>query len=118
MTVVTAGVQSRKKHLSKDAIRKIVFKQTMWGVYRRIRKDEDYTYYKEALNLATTETRKPKRAFEKKLAGNIKKYSKSLYSYVGSKQKVRDKVGPLENNRGNIISDGFQLAVVLTEYFR
>ena len=34
------------------------------------------------------------------MAGNIKN---------DSKQKVRDKVGPLENNKGNIISDGFPL---------
>ena len=46
---------SRKKHLSKEAIGKIVFTQTMWRVYRRTRKDEDYANYKEALNLATTE---------------------------------------------------------------
>ena len=94
-----------------------MFKQTMWRVYRRIRKDEDYANYKEALNLATTEIRKSKRTFEKKLAGNIKNYSKSFYAYVRSKQKVRDKVGPLENNSENIISDGFQMANVLNEYF-
>ena len=95
------GKRSRKKHLSKGAIRKIVFKQTMWRVYRHTRKDEDYANYKEALNLATTEIRKSKRTFEKKLAGNVKNDSKSFYAYVRSKQKVRDKVGPLENNRGN-----------------
>ena len=89
----------------------------MWRVYRRIRKDEDYANYKEALNLATTEIRKYKRTFKKKLAGNIKNDSKSLYVYVRSKQKVRDNVGPLENNRGNIMSDGFQMAEVLNEYF-
>ena len=111
------GKQSRKKHLSKEAIRKIVFKQTMWRVYRRTRKDEDYANHKEALNLATTEIIKSKRTFEKKLAGNIKNYSKSFYAYVRSKQKVRDKVGPLENNTGHIISDGFQMAEVLNEYF-
>ena len=111
------GKRSKKKHLSKEAIRKIVFKQTMWRVYRRTRKDEDYANYKEALNLATTEIRKSKRTFENKLARNIKNDSKSFYAYVGSKQKVRDKVGPLENNRGNIISDGFQMAEVLNEYF-
>ena len=58
--------RSRKKHLSKEAIRKIVFKQTM---YRHTRKDEDYANYyannKEAFNLATTEIRKSKRTFEK-----------------------------------------------------
>ena len=36
------GKRSRKKHLSKEAIRKIVFKQTIWRDYRRTRKDEDY----------------------------------------------------------------------------
>ena len=111
------GKRSRKKHLSKEAIRRIVFKQTMWRVYRRTRKDEDYANYKEALNLATTEIRKSKRTFEQKLAGNIKNYSKSFYAYVRSKQKVRDKVGPRKNNSGNIISDGFQMAEVLNEYF-
>ena len=42
------GKRSRKKHLSKEAI-KIVFKQTIWRVYRRTRKDEDYANYKEHL---------------------------------------------------------------------
>ena len=77
------GKRSRKKHLSKEAIRK-----TMQRAYRRTTKDEDYANYKEALNLATTEIRKTKRTFEKKLAGNIKNDSKSFYAYVRSKQKV------------------------------
>ena len=89
----------------------------MWRVYRHTRKDEDYANYKEALNLATTEIRKSKRTFEKKLAGNVKNDSKSFYAYVRRKQKVRDKVEPLENNRENIISGGFQMAEVLNENF-
>ena len=51
------------------------------------------------------------------MAGNIKTDSKSFYAYVRSKQKVRDKVGPLENNSENIISDRFQMAEVMNEYF-
>ena len=51
------------------------------------------------------------------MAGNIKNDSKSFYGYVRNKQKVRDKVGPLENNSGNMISAGFQMAEVLNEYF-
>ena len=43
----------------------------------------------------------------KKLACNIQNYSKSFYAYVRSKQNVRDKVGPLEDSAGNIISQGF-----------
>ena len=67
------GKRSRKKHLSKEAIRKIVFKQTMWRIYRRTRKDEDYANYKEALNAATIEIRPSKRSYEQKLACNINK---------------------------------------------
>ena len=110
------GKSSKKKHLSKEAIRKIAHKQMLWRVYKHTGNVEDYTNYKVALNLATTEIRKSKRSFENKLAGNIKNDSKSCYAYIRSKQKVRDKVEPLENNRGNIISDGFQMAEVLNEY--
>ena len=111
------GKRCRKKHLSKEAIRKIMLKQTMWRVYRRIRKEEDYAKYKEALNAATTEIRQSKRSYEQKLACNIKNDSKSFYAYVRSKQNVQDKVGPLEDSAGNIISQGFLMAEDLNGYF-
>ena len=60
--------------------------------------------------------RKSKRSFEQKLANDIKNDSKTFYAYVRSKQKVRDKVGPLKNSAGNVISDGFQMAEELNEY--
>ena len=111
------GKRCIKKHLSKEAIRKIMLKQTMWRVYRRTRKDEDYAKYKEALNAATTEIRQSKRSYEQKLACNIKNDSKSFYAYVRSKQNVQDKVGPLEDSAGNIISQGFLMAEDLNGYF-
>ena len=61
--------------------------------------------------------RRSKRSFEHKLANYIKHDSKSFYAYVRSKQKVRDKVGPLENSADNVVSDGFQMAEDLNEYF-
>ena len=54
-----------------------------------------------------TEVRKSKRNFEHKSAQNIKSDSKSFYAYVRSKQNVRDKVGPLEDNFGNIVTGIF-----------
>ena len=61
------GKRSRKKHLSKEAIRKIAHRQMLWRTYKHTGNVEDYTNYKEALNLATTEIRKTKRTFEKNL---------------------------------------------------
>ena len=76
-----------------------------------------YSIYKEALNQATAEIRNSKRSYEQKIAFNIKHDSKSFYAYVRSKQKVQDKVGPLEGSDGNIITEGFLMAENLNEYF-
>ena len=60
------GKRSKKKHLSKEAFRKIRYKQNMWRVYKHTRTDKDYDAYKEALNAATNEVRKSRRNFEHK----------------------------------------------------
>ena len=75
--------------------------------------------YKEALNAATNEVRKSMRNFELKLAQNIKSDSKSLYSYVRSKQNVRDNVGPLEleDNAGDKITEEILMAEELNMHF-
>ena len=52
------GKRSSKKHLSKEAIRIFFHKLMLWRVYKHTGNVEDYTSYKEALNLATTEIRK------------------------------------------------------------
>ena len=47
------GKWSKKKHLSKEAFRKITYKQNMWRVYKHTGKDRDYEVYKDTLNAAT-----------------------------------------------------------------
>ena len=89
----------------------------MWKTYRHTGSEENYSIYKEALNQATAEIRNSKRSYEQKIAFNIKHDSKSFYAYVRSKQKVQDKVGPLEGSDGNIITEGFLMAENLNEYF-
>ena len=54
------GKRSKKKHLSKEAFKKIIYKQRMWRVYKHTGKDNDYKVYKEAFNAATNEVRKSK----------------------------------------------------------
>ena len=66
------GKRSKKKHLSKEAFKKIRYKQNMWRVYKHTGTDKDDDAYKEALNAAANEVRKSKRNFEHKLAQNIK----------------------------------------------
>ena len=51
----TQGKRSKKKHLSKQAFRKIIYKQEIWRVYKHTGKDKEYEVYKEALNAATND---------------------------------------------------------------
>ena len=88
----------------------------MRRVYKHTRKYQDYVVYKEALNAATNEVRKSKRNFELKLAQHIKSDSKRFYAYV-SKQNVRDKVEPLEDNAADIITEGILMAEELNMHF-
>ena len=89
----------------------------MWKTYRHTGSEEDYVIYKETLIKATAEIRNVKRSYEQIFAFNIKHDSKSFYAYVRSKQKVHDKVDPLEGRDGDIITEGFLLAENLNEYF-
>ena len=43
------GKRSKKKHLSKEAIRKIKYKQMMWKTYRHTGSEEDYAILKKHL---------------------------------------------------------------------
>ena len=63
------GKRSKKKHLSKEAFRKIRYKQNMWRVYKHRGTDKDYD------------------------------------------------AGPLEDNAGNIITQGFLMAEELNRHF-
>ena len=49
------GKRSKKKHLSKEAFKRIIYKQDVWWVYKHTGKDKDSEVYKEALNEATNE---------------------------------------------------------------
>ena len=104
------GKPSKKKHLSKEAFRKIRYKQNMCRVYKHSGNYKDYEVYKESINAGTNEVRKSKQNVEHKLVQNKKSDSKSCYAYVRSKQNIRDEVGPLEDNAGNIITQGFLMA--------
>ena len=77
----------------------------MWRIYRRTRKDEDYTNYKEAFNAGTTKISKSKRSYEQNFACNINNDSKSFMHTSGVNKRY--KVGPLKDSAGNIIAQCF-----------
>ena len=93
-------------------------KKQAWLNYIKSGKDSKfYEIYRDKLRKSVQENNRAKIMFEKNLADNIKKDSKSFYAYVRSKQRSRVKVGPLEDSTGNIISDSRSIADLLNSYF-
>lgn len=93
-------------------------KKQAWLKYIRSGKDSKlYESYKEKLRKSVQENNKAKILFEKNLADNIKKDSKSFYAYVRSKQRNKVKVGPLKDSSGSMISDSRAIADLLNKYF-
>ena len=102
---------NRKK---RKAIRK---KTKKWKKYRQTGNAEDYEQYRKALNKATKTVRKAKGVFEIKLAAEIKRNSKSFFSYARSKLRTKEQIGPLRDMTGNLIDEPKLMAMLLNEFF-
>src|SRR3981081_3231975 len=72
-----------------------------------------FEIYKSKLRLSVRENANAKRIFEEKLANNIKKDSKSFYSYVKSKQRIKGGVGPVISQAGETLLDESIVANIL-----
>jgi hypothetical protein len=66
---------------------------------------------------ATRELRRSKLNYEKKLTENIKEDSKSFFSYVKSKAKIKTKTGPLIDKDGIKIDSTLEMSEMFNEYF-
>ena len=106
------GIPTRKKTRRKRSVwmnrkarkairkaRKAIRKKTKtWKKYRQTGNAEDYEQYRIALNKATKTVRKAKGDFEIKLAAEIKRESKSFFSYARSKLRTKGQIGPLRDD--------------------
>ena len=103
--------------LTKRAQRVLRRKQRAWKKYQNRKTTKTLEHYANCQREAKYEVRKAKRDFEKKLAQNIKEDSKSFYAYVRSKQKVKDAIGPLKTDIGELIPPGQKTADTLNDFF-
>jgi len=116
---VTREVQKRRRR-----------KQKAWKKYNRIKEGRDlddqsmqsqidilHEKYVKKRNESNTTNKKAVQDYERKLAENVKKDSKSFYKYVRSRQKRRDRVGPIKNDKGVLIMEDEQTAEELNRYF-
>jgi len=70
-----------------------------------------------AAKKAKTDLKNAKKNFEYKLAQNIKKDKKSLFAYARSKSKVKTKVGPLVDSKGQAVTSNLEMAEEFNKCF-
>ena len=99
---------------AREAIRK---KTKTWKKYRQTGNVEDHEQYRKALNKATKTVKKAKGDFEIKLAAEIKRDSKSFFSYARTKLRTKEQIGPLRDRNGNLIDEPKLMAMLLNEFF-
>ena len=102
--------------LTRKALKAVRRKQRAWRKYQKRKTAENKRHYEKCQTDAKRETRIAKRDFERKIAENIKTDPKSFYSYVRSKQKVKDAVGPLKNDDGETLQPGQETADALNNF--
>ncbi|PJG60108.1 RNA-directed DNA polymerase, partial [Aeromonas cavernicola] len=73
--------------------------------------------YKECKRNLKKEIRKTKRRYEVGLASKGKVNPKGFYRYIKSKRIVRDKIGPLENQSGQLCVEPREMGEILNDFF-
>ena len=110
--------KSKCKWVTKRVQRFRKAKKEAWLKYQRSNKDTKlYDEYKKKLNKSVKENKRAKERFEQRLANNIKKDCKSFYSYISSKSRSNNKIGPLKDSSNNVLKTSKEAANFLNSYF-
>ncbi|GAB0186968.1 mitochondrial enolase superfamily member 1 [Grus japonensis] len=73
--------------------------------------------YRETVRAARDQVRKAKALIEISLARDVKDNNKSFYRYVSDKRRMRENVGPLWNETGDLVSQDMEKAELLNDFF-
>ncbi|GAB0182963.1 mitochondrial enolase superfamily member 1 [Grus japonensis] len=73
--------------------------------------------YRETVREAREQVKKAKALIEVNLARDVKDNKKSFYRYVSEKRKMRENVGPLWNEMGDLVTQDMEKAEVLSDFF-
>lgn len=110
--------KNKCKWVTREARKCRIAKKKAWNDYVKSGKNsKQYEVYKTKLNLSKAANTKAKYNYEKKLADNIKKDTKSFYAYVNNKNSNSGKIGPIKDSQGNLIENDESVADLLNNYF-
>lgn len=99
------------------AHRAIKRQQNAHRSYLRLRTGRSYENYRVASEMATIEVNRSVARFERFVASNAKSDPKTFWSYVNSKRKAGNNIGPVKRPNGSLTSSDFETAEVFSDFF-
>ena len=88
-----------------------------WKRYTESKNYLRYREYKKETIALSKESRKAKRAYEKKLAKDIRHNKRAFFRYVNSKLTVRPEIVEMQNKMGEILDNDKDICTILGKYF-
>ena len=108
---------NKKIWITREIVRQIRKKKHLYRNYRLTREPQTYNRYKEVEAQVKQLIKDSVQRFGQKLGDNIKHDSKSFYKYVKSKQQVKDSIGRLKGQNGEVSSESKFMPEELNAFF-
>ena len=122
--IVESNIPKRKRRLNnrplwmrQNIIRVIRKKKRLWKWYCSTQEYEDYQAYLRIAASVSKIIKRAKKDLERKLAKEAKSKPKPFYKYVNNSTKVKSKVGPLKDVKGNLLIDDNEILQELNNTF-
>lgn len=106
--------KGKPKWLNRNIVKLTRKKERLWKTYMTIRTKSSFDAYKKAEKETKKNVQKAKRKTEKNLARD--QNLRGFYSYVKSKTKTKETIGPLKQNN-EVITEASEIAKILNNYF-
>ena len=93
-------------------------KHHSWNRYSAEKSQWKWKQYRKKANKLKKNTRKARKAYEKKIAEESKTNKRAFFRYVNSKLTVRPEITAMKNKQGILVEDDKEMTNVIGEYFR
>ena len=102
--------------MNKELLRKDRKKRRKWKQFKQTGEICYFEEYQKLERSVKKDVKKAKKTYERKIANNNKD-NKAFNRYIKNNSAIKDTIGPLKNQTGDITNDEAEMAEILNRYF-
>ena len=102
--------------MNQDLLKLIRKKRKAWKSFSNSQDGDLFVVYKSLESKVKKAVRNAKRNYERNLARKDNRNNKAFYKYIGSKNKIKERIGPLKVGN-DIVDDNKSMAKTLNDFF-